>query len=263
MHAPRPLGRHAMQMRWLSLLFMHWPVPAEAVRRMSPRIPGALEIDEFEGSAWVGLIPFTMRDVRAARFPGIPGATHFHECNVRTYVRHGDDIGVWFFSLDAASRLAVWAARKFYHLNYVHSRMTLQREGTRVLYGVARRDAAAASWRSMDERARRPAGASLRCAWRPGRMRARSRHGELAHFLTERYSLYSSDALGNVYRGRIWHEPWTLRDAELLECEDGLVRAAGLELDGPPSSLLHADMMTVRAWPLERIPLERIDGPDA
>jgi uncharacterized protein YqjF (DUF2071 family) len=170
--------------------------------------------------------------------PGIPGATHFHECNVRTYVRHGDEIGVWFFSLDAASRLAVWAARRFFHLNYLHSRMSLQRDGTRISYRVDRGGA--------DE-------PSLRCSWRAGAMRQRSRPGELEYFLTERYSLYSGDARGHVYRGRIWHDPWTLREAELFELDDSLVRAAGLSIEGPPASIVHADMMTVRAWPLERI----------
>src|SRR5213592_3708461 len=99
--AQRPQGKPAMAMRWLHLLFMHWPAPAAMLR---PLVPAALEIDEFEGNAWVGLIPFTMRDVRPTWLPNLPfglGVHHFHECNVRTYVTYRGEPGVWFFSLDA------------------------------------------------------------------------------------------------------------------------------------------------------------------
>src|ERR1043165_455614 len=134
-----------MRMQWRNLLFMHWPIDAKKLR---PLIPESLEIDEFDGSAWVGLIPFTMRAVQPALLPAIPGLSDlpalsaFHECNVRTYVRRRDRTddhpGVWFFSLDAASRAAVWAARTFFHLPYFHARMRMERAGDEVRYSVQR-----------------------------------------------------------------------------------------------------------------------------
>jgi uncharacterized protein len=228
---PRPRG--IMHMRWLSLMFMHWPVSMEAVRQMRPAVPDGLEIDTFEGCAWVGLVPFTMRDVRPACTPSIPGVSHFHECNVRTYVTHGGEPGVWFFSLDAVSRLAVWGARRFFKLPYHLADMSLDRRGDEVRYRTVRRG---------------DRGAHLRCAWRAGKPLPCARPGELAHFLTERYCLYASDERGGLFRGKISHQPWSLRTAELLELDDGLLQAAGLSLpsDAPPPLLHHMD--DLRVW---------------
>jgi hypothetical protein len=236
----RPEGRGMISMRWLSLLFMHWPMPVELVRQMRPRIPDRLQIDTFEGQAWIGLVPFTMRDFGPVGVPSVPSARHFHECNVRTYVTCDGRPGVWFFSLDAASRLAVWGARRFFHLPYFHAAMSLARRGDEVRYSTARRTKGEAG---------------LRCSWRIGRPRPRSQPGDLAHFLTERYELYAASPRGEIFRGRIWHDPWPLREAELLEFADGLLAAAGMKLprDAPPAVLYHADELDVRAWRLERV----------
>jgi len=239
-----------MRMRWRHLLFVHWPVDA---RVLQPLVPPALEIDTFDGRAWVGLIPFTMEDVSprlAPRFP-LRGVTDFHECNVRTYVYPRgmkDDPaahGVWFFSLDAASRLAVRGARRFYRLPYFDARMWLRREGDVVDYSTTRINGVSGS-------------ASLHCRWRALEAMPTSKPGELAHFLTERYCLYAlkrerGGAL-SLQRGRIAHEPWPLRRAELLAMDDSLVRAAGIEIDGSIAPVLyHADALDVRAWGLERV----------
>jgi uncharacterized protein YqjF (DUF2071 family) len=234
-HVVRPSGRPAMRMTWLHLLFAHWPVPIESLR---PLVPGALDIDAFDGRAWVGLIPFTMRGVGHTIWPWIPTMRRFHECNVRTYVSVKGIPGVYFFSLDAANRIAVWGARRFWHLNYQYSRMNLERDGDVMSYSV--------------DRVGNPA-ARLRCAWRVGPRIPRSRPGELAHFLTERYCLYAIDRAGRPLRARIWHEPWPLRQAALLELDDGLVGSAGIEVTGEPVSLLAADEMRVEAWGLEAI----------
>src|SRR5262249_29684602 len=108
----RPTGVAVMRQVWRHLGFLHWKVEAEAVARLLP--PG-LEVDRFEDEAWVGVVPFTIPSTRP------PFAPPFHEVNVRTYVhRAGRDPGVWFFSLDAASRLAVAGARIAYRLPYFH-----------------------------------------------------------------------------------------------------------------------------------------------
>ncbi len=221
-------------MTWLSLLFIHWPVAVEALRRL---VPEPLELDTFDGHAWLGLIPFTMRDVRCTWLPTIPTMRHFHECNVRTYVTIDGEPGVYFVSLDAASRLAVHGARMFWNLNYFLSKMSLQRDGDVAHYSVQRRCDPAVT---------------MRCAWRIGEKRLQSQPGELAHFLTERYMLYTVDRHGTAMRGRIWHAPWPLRDAELLELDDSLVAATGARLDGGTPVLYHADQLRAEAWPLQR-----------
>ncbi|MHC5112954.1 MAG: YqjF family protein [Planctomycetota bacterium] len=222
-------------MQWYNLLFCHWPVPVGALRRVVPEL---LEIDRHEGTAWVGLVPFSMRGVRLPWLPPLPTLHRFHECNVRTYVRHRGEPGVWFFSLDAVSRLAVWGARRFWHLNYVHAAIDAGRDGDVLTYDL--------------RRVRTPE-VTMRCRWRAGASLPRSEPGTLEHFLSERYLLYSIDPRGRVHRGRVHHEPWTLREATLETLDDRLVAAAGLEV--PPGTdpvLMHADHIDVTADPLER-----------
>ncbi len=236
----RPSGPALMRMEWRSLLFMHWRVPVSVLR---PLVPAHFEIDTLDGSAWIGLVPFTMRDVSPTFVPRLPlpGITDFHECNVRTYVRYrgrlNDDVGsgVYFFSLDAASRAGVWAARRFFHLPYFYARMSLFREGDHIDYATER----------IDE-----PGGNLRCSWRVGAPLPISKPGELAHFLTERYALFTVDHHNRPRRCRIHHAPWPLRSAELLRMDDSLLRAAGIEVEGRPL-LHHAERLRVKAWGLE------------
>ena len=134
----RPDGRAAGYQCWSDLLFAHWRVPVELLR---PLIPRELEIDTFEGEAWLGLVPFHMSGVRPAWFPSMPYVSEFHETNLRTYVHfRGRDPGVWFISLDAACRAVVEVARWKWHLNYFHSEMDLLRDGDEVQYSSWRID---------------------------------------------------------------------------------------------------------------------------
>ena len=119
----RPDGSPVGSQRWRHLTFLHWRVPAVVLQQ---QLPAGLSLDTFEGEAFVGVVPFTMKGVRSRWFP--PGLSlSFHETNVRTYVHvEGRDPGVWFFSLDAADRLAVWAARQLWRLPYRFARMSLR-----------------------------------------------------------------------------------------------------------------------------------------
>jgi len=234
-----------MRMQWRNLLFMHWPVPASALR---PLIPDSLVIDEFAGTAWIGLIPFTMRDVLPAIVPeslrlgDIPGISAFHECNVRTYVHpqgRPDLPGVWFFSLDAASRCGVWAAKRFFHLRYFHSHIALRRSGDDVAYSV--------------DRTHSPR-AKMSCTWRIGEPLPQSAPGELTYFLTERYMLFTTNGNSELRRCRIHHDPWPVQSAELLSLNDSLVRAAGIDIDQSQPPVLHyADVIDTHAWRLEPV----------
>src|SRR5213082_2682312 len=102
--------------RWDKLHFLHFEVSPEALRA---RIPSRLEVDTYDGRAFVSLTPFTVRGARVRGVPPLPGISGFHEL----YVRTGEDRAVWFFSLDAASPPAAAIARATLRLPYCYARM--------------------------------------------------------------------------------------------------------------------------------------------
>src|SRR3954463_726457 len=122
-HRPWPLPRGPWLGRqtWNDLLFAHWPCPSSMLR---PLVPAGLQIQECEGTSWVGVVPFHMTGVMARGLPDVPGLSAFPELNLRLYVERDGKPGVWFISLDATNALAVWAARRFFHLPYHRARMT-------------------------------------------------------------------------------------------------------------------------------------------
>jgi len=212
-------------MSWENLLFAHWPVDAQAMRRL---VPPELEVDLFDGVAWVGLVPFTMRRCAFRGIPRLPGLADFHECNVRTYVRHAGKAGVWFFSLDAATLLPVLGGRWLWNLNYVWSRFNVQHRDAETDYRLTRMNVPGLG----DGQAAR-----LHIAWRAGAAMPPSRPGTLEHFLTERYWLFTKKRTWagiRVMAGRMHHSMWPLRRAEVLHLDDSLIRAAGLAVSGPP-----------------------------
>jgi uncharacterized protein YqjF (DUF2071 family) len=186
----RPPGWPIMYQSWGKLLFLHWPVPAEALR---PLIPDPLTIDTFDGSAWVGITPFTMWDVRPVFSPSLPVLSRSHELNVRTYVHLSGVPGVWFFSLDASNPLAVSGARLAFHLPYFTARMSLKQRD-RTIHFASRRIH------------RQGPPAEFEATWTVGDRLGEAQPGSLDFFLIERYCLYAArgDAL---YRARIFHRP--------------------------------------------------------
>ena len=230
-----------MRQTWRHLLFAHWPVPPELLR---PYLPARLEVDTFEGQAWLGVVPFTMSGIRPLGLPAVPGLSQLHELNVRTYATLDGVPGVWFLSLDATNALGVWAARTFFHLPYLHADIRLtDRHGT--LECTARRTHGGAP------------PATFLAAWTPGAALPPARPGTLAHFLTERYRLYTAGPdvgqhlLGDqLWRGKLWHDPWQLRTAELHAWESTLVESHGLPTPQGPPLLYAADVtqVTIRSF---------------
>ena len=221
----------SIRMSWRNLLFIHWRVDPEL---LAPLLPEGLELDTFDGCGWIGLIPFTMDGTRPWGLPSLPGVSRFHECNVRTYVLQDGIPGVWFFSLDAASRLAVTGGRLLWKLNYVHASFDVKRTADRTDYSVRRSD-----------------GTHSRISWREGAELPPSESGSLRNFLTERYCLYSARG-GKVWRGGIHHEPWNLREAELLSLDDQRVARAGIPTEGDPCCMVGGDV-DVKGWNLRRV----------
>jgi uncharacterized protein YqjF (DUF2071 family) len=220
----------ALFMRWVDLAFMHWRVDASALR---PLIPAALEIDTFDGSAWVGVTPFRMTDVHPVALPPIPTVRDFPELNVRTYVRRGAASGVWFFSLDAASQLAVFGARAVVGLPYFHASMLERRVGTDVHYESVRTG-------------HRNEPAELRVRYRPTGGVFHSVPGSLEHFLTERYSLFSM-RLERLLRVDIEHVPWPLQPASADIERNTMTASIGITLPDVKPHVVFASSLDVWA----------------
>lgn len=241
-----PTGNAIGYQRWSDLLFAHWRVPVEL---LLPLIPRELEIDTFEGQAWLGLVPFHMSGVRPAWCPALPFVSEFHETNLRTYVHFkGRDPGVWFLSLDAACRLAVEVARWKWHLPYFRAEMDLRREGHEVRY----------SSRRIDHRSPRRADVDITAKIgeplnpEPG---VSVQPGTLEHFLAERYILYANDHRGRLLRGRVHHLPYPLRSAEIVSCRQTLASAAEVPVSGQPDHALFSEGVTVDIFALRRVSL--------
>jgi uncharacterized protein YqjF (DUF2071 family) len=214
----RPRKTVVMRQNWRDLLFLHWPVRPELVR---PLIPPQLELDLFDGTAHVGLIPFTMTGVRPIGLPAVWGLSSFHETNVRTYVHlRGRDPGVWFFSLDAANSVAVKLARSLFHLPYHRCRMFLERETGRAPSEPA--TIVYAGVRQWPE----PLPASYAVRATPEGTIQSAQPGTLEHFLVERYILYACKKT-DLYQGCVHHSPYPLQRANLHSLDETLLAAAG------------------------------------
>lgn len=233
---PLPSSPWIMTQSWHDLLFAHWPVDAA---RLRPHIPADLQIDTFGGHAWLGIVPFSMGGVRLRWAPPLPGLSAFPELNVRTYVTAQDKPGVWFFSLDAASALAVAAARLWFHLPYFRARMRCREVDSRIEYESQRTHRGAPS-------------AVFEARYRAVGQRFEASRGSLEHFLTERYCLYSAVA-GRIYRGEIHHPPWLLQAAEAQLTRNSMAEAAGLTLPAELPLLHFARRQDMVAWAPYRI----------
>jgi uncharacterized protein YqjF (DUF2071 family) len=244
-HRPWPAPRRSwvMAQSWVDLLFAHWRVPPELLR---PAVPPQLELQTFDGQAWIGVTPFEVRNLRLRPTPPLPWLSTFAEINVRTYVTFAGKPGIFFFSLDAASRPAVAAARRFYRLPYFEADMSIQRDTHGLRYHSQRRS-----------------GRSAPAAAFQGTYRARGRvnapaEGTLEHWLIERYCLYTLDDQQQVLRGDIHHPPWPLQPAEadiaLNTMADEVWRRAQRR---PPTALRGAPGRRLLDAPASRTPASR------
>jgi uncharacterized protein len=231
----RPDGAPIMYQSWGKLLFMHWALPAEALR---PFIPPRLELDTFQGKAWIAVTPFTIWNARPIFTPPLPWLSNFHEINVRTYVHLDGVPGVWFFSLDANSLVAVLAARTFFHLPYHSAQIELRQEGDTIFYQSSREDQSAA--------------AALNATWRIGDKLLHAVPDTLEFFLVERYCLYTTHE-GKLYRGRIFHPSWPLQSAELVSYQSSMIEAQGLPAPNGDPLVHYAEAIDVEIWPLEEL----------
>ena len=238
-HRPWPLPQSPwlMTQSWHNLLFAHWPVDVQLLRAL---VPPAFPLDVYDGQAWIGIVPFRMTNVAPRLVPPLPFVSEFAELNVRTYVTMGGRPGVYFFSLDAESAVAVAAARSMLHLPYFHARMRVECDGQRVHYASRRADSDAAPAEFVGHY--QPAGEPFEPS-----------PGTLDYFLTERYCLYNADARFRAYRLEIHHAPWTLQRAEATIERNTMAEAAGIRLPSMAPLLHFSARQDMVAWAPETL----------
>lgn len=230
--------RCIMKQTWNDLLFLHWAVPVEKIKS---HVPTQLTIDTFEGNAWISVVPFWMNNIRLPFLPALPYLSVFSELNVRTYIKHKDQLGVYFFSLDANHWLAVELARKMFHLNYVHASIdiSLNKKNTTVDYRSKRKDTRADS-------------AELDISYKPISKPYLAPPGSLEHWLTERYCLFAVNNQ-NTYRVNIAHSSWPLQRAEAEIRKNTMGDSMSLDLSSSEPIIQFSKKLEVFIYPLTKI----------
>ena len=218
-----------MRQTWLDLAFIHWEIKMSELR---PLIPSTLEIDTFDGTAWIGLVPFVMEGVAPRGCPSLPAFSDFPEINVRTYVSYQGKPGVWFFSLDVPNPLAVLIARGLFHLPYYLGQMQVQRRGDAVEY-ASRYDR-----RSLRARYEPSSGIPLKSP-------------AFAEWATARYCLYAGSRQGQLYRGEIHHRQWPLESARMEIYENSYLDGFAVGRQHP--EVLFSRSIEVLVWPLKQL----------
>lgn len=237
-HRPYPLprGPWIMTQRWQDLLFIHFSLAPEVLR---PLLPAQLQLDTFDGQAWIGIVPFrvTLSSVRG--LTPLPLLSPFPEINVRTYVTYRGIPGVYFFSLDAANLLAVLGARLLFHLPYFFAQMSCREYQGAFYYHSERR--LTQSFAAYDG------------LYRPTSAVFSAERGTLEYWLVERYCLYTVTRANRVYRVDIQHAPWPLQLAEQTSKRNTMALAQGIVLPDQPPLLHFARLQDVLFWPLRRV----------
>merc|ERR1711907_292059 len=234
-HAPTgslPFGYQ----RWSRLLFVNWAIDPQLLEEV---IPKELELDLYNGKAYLSLVPFEMGGVRPS-FSGQMGID-FLELNLRTYITFEQQPGVYFFSLDASSTLAVIGARLLWGLPYFVTHMTSSEGHPAALlaWHVAEQpfplpDNLTHTYTSISERA------SCTVNYTIGKLLPPSDPGSLQYFLLERYFLFVTDAEGRVYKGQVHHSPYQAYAAEVVQLDQNVTDAARITL--------HSAQMTQAYW---------------
>ena len=244
LHRPWPLPNRnwSWNQTWCKVLFAHWEVPSEQVRRL---VPEPLDLDDFQGETWLGIVPFWMEDIFRRPLPCLPGTSCFCELNVRTYVRYGGKTGVYFLSLDAASWLAVQTARTMFRLPYYHASMSIEEHSGEIHYRSHRRE---------------PPLLEFEAVYAPDGPVWRAQPGTREHFLTERYSLFTVDGRGDVSIAEIHHAPWPLQHVQADLRTNTMAKGCDLVLGGTPH-LLYSDRLEVAIWSPRKLEQRSIAAP--
>jgi len=230
-----PNGPWKWRQSWCDLLFAHWPIPSAELRTY---VPKSLKIQEFDGTSWVGIVPFRMEGVMRRPLPDLPWISSFPELNVRLYVEYENKPGVWFLSLDATNSLAVWAARRYFHLPYYNAQISIEKYGHSYYYDSQRKGGKAVDFKGKYEPNSKPYEAEA---------------GSLEHWLTERYCLYAQSSEGDLYRSEVHHLPWPLQKAKAEFATNRMLSPFNISLPDTSPLLHFASRLDVVVWSPEKI----------
>lgn len=232
---PQPDDTLVMHQEWHDLLFLHWEIEADL---LASTIPEGLHLDTYEGRAFLGVVPFYMKNVRPRYCPAVGSISNFLEMNLRTYVY--DDKGqpgVWFYSLDANQKLAVGVARRLFHLPYQHSDMEAHKgEDGWIDYRTQRH------WTQVRSR----------FLYRGRGQPSPAEPGTLDFFLAERYLLFTQ-IRGNIWKGQVHHTPYPIQPAEVESYDDNLFLLNGFRpTDRQPDYAHYSPGVKVDVYPIRR-----------
>nr|WP_269845156.1 DUF2071 domain-containing protein [Marinococcus halophilus] len=219
-------------MKWRNALFAHWEkTPGEVARSL----PEHMEVDTFQGRAYVGVVSFSMHDIRPSFFPKQTGL-HFPELNLRTYVCVDGEPGIYFYNLDASSPLGVWIARRNFAIPYYQARFSIRHYQ---------------SWTYWNHH-RRSGNVRFRAKYRTTGEQLPAAEGSLENWLAERYRFYTAKDR-QIWYGDVVHKPWKLYRGEYAEEENGLLAAGGFNhSDGRPVHVMVSPGVDVGAVRLRK-----------
>lgn len=234
-HRPWPIPRipWLMTQTWRNLLFAHWKVDPAVMRK---HVPSPLQLDTFDGAAYLGAVPFRISDIRLHGLPGLPMMSQFNEINLRTYVTYQGKPGVLFLSMDADNPLAVTAARPLFRLPYTLATIDLNKGAQGYKFTSTRQN------KSM---------AQFDATYKPVSKPYTAASGTLDHWLTERYCYYTATR-GTAYRCEILHPPWPLQAAVAEVHTNTLAAVLGIETDPAPPVFHYSHSITALIWHLRR-----------
>ncbi|MEZ6044911.1 MAG: DUF2071 domain-containing protein [Planctomycetaceae bacterium] len=243
----RPQQKPAGYQSWRDLFFLHWSVPIDLIRKV---IPEPLELDLYDGHAWLGIVPFKMRQVRPAWSPVIPFVSNFLETNVRTYVHYQGEPGVWFFSLDANATLATLVARYRWNLNYCRSQMSLNQQDDKFHWQGKR------LWPNPERtQVRYEIQTQLNYVSADCQV---AQSGTFEYFLAERYLLFTETKRGDLLRGQVHHQPYPLCRVKSAHYEGSLEEQLNLpQLAATPDHTLFSPGVDVEMFPLSLVHSKR------
>ena len=200
-------------------------------------IPEGLELDLFEGKAYVGVIPFQMKNVRPRLLPAVPGISTFPEFNIRTYVKKNGKAGVLFLTLEAQSRITCWHAPRAYGLPYRYAKCQLRFSNEKFV------------WKSKNVRD----GSSLEGECKLTGKQRKAEKDTLEYFLFERYSLYTEHN-EKLHMAYTLHEPWIFQDGEVTISDNSLTQSYELGIDVMNPQHVHASSgVYVLTWPIQEV----------
>lgn len=227
-HRPWELPDHRWRyyQEWNNVIFMHWKVDEYLLRSF---VPKELEIDLFEGEAWVSIVAFTMEKIRPRILPAFPPISNFDEVNIRTYIKKGDKTGVYFLSVEGGKSLSCKLSKALSQLPYRYSKM----KRTPNRYEVANSEY----------------GDHLEFEFEIGK--SLKQVSELDNWLTERYALFQ-DASIYMNKFELHHLPWKLQPVSLKNLQYKYDRFHSL-FNGEPLKAHYSEGVRVLAWDKERI----------